>query len=258
MTWTPPAHHPPREAIDESVLSDLREHVSTATAVGHLHQMGLNRMTITGPTSRMSGRKVVGRAVTLQFMPRRDDQIAHLVEEYGEKKTALWHVLDTVEPDDVLVVQAFGHTHTGVIGEMLVNYFMRRGGIGMVIDGCIRDSKLIDELGLPVWACGTTPNFASQTDLFPWDFDVPIVCGGVMVVPGDVVMADDDGIVVVPASHAAEIAKESTSHERWEVFSRERIDAGGSLQRYYPLSDEAQPEYEAWRRERGLHVSDST
>jgi regulator of RNase E activity RraA len=95
-----------------------------------------------------------------------------------------------------------------------------------------------------------TPNFATQAGLLPWAYQVPVACGGVLVLPGDVVVADGDGAVVVPAQLASETARIASAHEEWEVFSRERLDAGGALAKYYPLDEEATVEHEAWRRDR--------
>ncbi len=83
--------------------------------------------------------------------------------------------------------------------------------------------------------------------MWPWDFNVPIGCGGVLVIPGDIIIADDDGAVVVPAKLAPELAKKATEHEEWEVFSRLRLQQGGALKTYYPLSEEGRREYEEWR-----------
>src|SRR5581483_9248517 len=108
---------------------------------------------------------------------------------------------------------------------------------GVVIDGCIRDSAEIKKLGLGLWLRGVTPNFHTQTNIFPFAVNVPVACGGVTVMPGDVIVADDDGAVVVPISLASQLAKKASEH--------------GDLRKYYPLSDEARAEYEAWRKAQG-------
>jgi regulator of RNase E activity RraA len=87
----------------------------------------------------------------------------------------------------------------------------------------------------------------------PFAVNVPIACGGTLVMPGDIVVADDDGAVVVPAALAPEVIAKASEHHEWEEFSRERLAAGGDLRRYYPLTDAARPEYEAWLRERAGH-----
>lgn len=224
--------------------------VSSATASAELHRMGVRQTFIRGPRARRPGARVVGPAVTLQFMPQRDDIANGLAQEHVEKFSALWAVFETVQPGDVLAVQAFGDTHTGCMGEMLITYFTGRGGAGIVVDGCIRDWPHVRaELDVPLWTSGFTPNFASQAGLFPWAYNVPIACGGVMVLPGDIIIADDDGAVAVPIQLAPMLLERALDHEDWEVFSRIKLAEGGSLRRYYPLDEEGQREYEAWRRD---------
>jgi regulator of RNase E activity RraA len=131
---------------------------------------------------------------------------------------------------------------------MLITYCKGRGGLGVVVDGCIRDWPKVRELGLPVWTCGVTPNYASQAGLYPWAYNVPIACGGVLVLPGDIIIADDDGAVLVPAGLALEVLQITLDHEDWEAFSRIKLAEGGALRTYYPLSAEGRAEYEVWRQ----------
>jgi regulator of RNase E activity RraA len=222
--------------------------VSSATAAATMHKMGLRQTFIQGPLPRQPGAKIVGPAVTLQFMPQRDDVASGVAQEHVEKKTALWAVFEAVQPGDILAVQAFGDPYTGCMGDMLMTYFKGRGGVGVVVDGCIRDWPKVRELGVPIWTRGFTPNYASQTHLFPWAYNVPIACSQVLVLPGDIIIADDDGAVVVPARMAELVLEHTTAHEDWEVFSRMKLAAGGSLMKYYPLSEEGQREYEEWRQ----------
>jgi regulator of RNase E activity RraA len=240
-----PVTRPSAELIEQ-----LRD-VSSATAAATLHRMGISQTYIQGPLPRFQGAKVVGPAVTLQFMPQREDVASGLGQEQAEKVSALWDVFDTVEAGDVLVVQAFGDPYTGCMGDMLTTYFKGRGGVGVVVDGSIRDWPKIQTLGVPVWTCGFTPNYASQTHLFPWAYNVPVACSMVLVLPGDIIIADDDGAVVVPAKMASLVAEHTLEHEEWEVFSRIKLLEGGALKRYYPLSDEGWEEYVAWRDANG-------
>ena len=117
-----------------------------------------------------------------------------------------------------------------------------------MIDGCIRDSAEIKKLGLGLWLRGVTPNFHTQTNLMPFAVNVPIACGGVTVVAGDIIVADDDGAVAVPIALAPQLARKASEHVEWEEFSRLKLAEGGDLRKYYPLSAEARVEYEAWRK----------
>jgi regulator of RNase E activity RraA len=223
--------------------------ISGATACAKLHELGIRRTFIEGPAPIAAGQRVVGPALTLQFMPQREDVASGLAQEYVERHSALWAVLEAVAPGDVLVVQAYGSAFTGCLGDMLVRYFKRRGGAGIVVDGRIRDAPRVRALGVPVWCTGYTPHYASQSELFPWAYDVPVAVGGVLCLPGDVVVADDDGAVVVPAGKVDDVVRKAGDHEEWEVFSRQRIDEGARLSDYYPLTPQSRQEYEAWRHQ---------
>ena len=234
---------PPRE------LCDALAKIGTATASSELNLLGLRDPHIRGPRPLKGGRSVAGPALTLQFMPKREDLYGE--GEYKDVEKQLHrHVLYHVERGDMVVVDARADMRSGVFGEMMMTYFKGQGGAGMVIDGCLRDWPNIAKLGVPLWIRGVTPNFHTQTDLMPFAVNGPIACGGVTVIPGDIVVADDDGAVVVPAGLAeAVVAKARKDHE-WEDFSREMLARGGDLRRYYPLSDAARPEYEAWKAQR--------
>ncbi|NUP47232.1 MAG: ribonuclease activity regulator RraA [Catenulispora sp.] len=221
--------------------------VSAATACAKLHQTGITRTFIDGPVPlhRTPDVHVVGGAVTLQFLPQREDVFSGTAQEDAERSTALWRVLETVQPGDVLVVAAHGSHFTGCLGDMLVRYFKLRGGAGIVVDGRVRDAQRIRALGVPVWCTGVTPHYASQTELFPYAFNVPVGVGGTLVTPGDLIVADEDGAVAVPQQYAIAIAEDARSHQDKEAFARERLDAGGRLSDYYPLTGKGMAEYVA-------------
>ncbi len=237
-----PEYTRPAPALIEKLYA-----VSSATASATLHKMGIRQTFIHGPLPRTLGKKVVGPAVTLQFMPQREDIASGVGQENVEKRTALWAVFESVQPGDILTVQAWGDPYTGCMGEMLMTYFKSRGGIGVVVDGCVRDWPNIQPIGVPLWTRGFTPNYASQDWLFPWAYNVPVALSRVLVLPGDIIIADDDGVVMVPAQMAEQVADHTLEHEAWEVFSRIKLAEGGALSKYYPLNDEGWAEYEAWR-----------
>lgn len=246
VVWRLPVRGEDPGAADEDLVRRLSR-ISSATACAKLHAQGIRRTFVAGPRPLTPGTKVAGRAVTLQFMPQREDVASGLGQEYVERSTALWAVLEEIQPGDVLVVQAHGSPYTGCFGDMLVRYFKRKGGAGIVVDGCIRDSPRVGQLGVPIWCTGTTPHYASQAELFPWAYHVPVACGGVLVLPGDLVVADDDGAVVVPRQRAQAVLDAAAEHDAWERFSRQRIDEGAPLRDYYPLTERTRQEYERWR-----------
>jgi regulator of RNase E activity RraA len=241
---TPDIERPPKELIEG--LS----HVSAATAAGELARLGIRSPHILGPVIRTPGMHVCGPALTLQFMPKRED-ISGTGEYVGPERQLHRHVLYHTQPGDIVVVDARGDMTSGVFGEMMLTYFKGRGGIGVVIDGCIRDFPHAKELGLGLWLKGTTPNFHVQTNIFPHAVNVPIACGDCLVMPGDIIIADDDGAVVVPIKLAPELLAKASEHHEWEEFTKLRLSQGGDLRKYYPLTDEARVEYEAWRKEQG-------
>lgn len=245
--WSLPVRGPAIPPLDPDLVAAF-DSVTAATACAKLHQMGITRTFIEGPRSHRPGQRVVGRAVTLQLMPMREDiySDAGVTQEYAERATALWAVLDLIQPGDVLVVQAYGSLRSGVVGEMLAAHLLNRGGLGVVVDGGVRDSAKLAEMGVPLWSRGATPHYASQGELLPWGYHVPVAVGGALVLPGDLVVADDDGAVVVPIGRASEVARSSVRHEAWEDFSRAKLMQGGALRRYYPLDDVGQAEYAAW------------
>jgi regulator of RNase E activity RraA len=230
---------------DPALIAALRG-IGSATASGELRRLGIRSAFINGPVAMTPGASVVGPALTLQFMPKREDlypEAEYVAPERQLHRHALYHA----QAGDIVVVDARADMTSGVFGEMMMTYFRGRGGLGVVIDGCIRDSAAIKKLGLGLWIRGVTPNFHTQTAIFPFAVNVPVACGGVTVFPGDLIIADDDGAVVVPISLAPQLAAKAGAHVEWEEFSRLKLAEGGDLRKYYPLSDAARAEYEQWR-----------
>ena len=232
---------PPKELIES-----LRA-IGSATASGELKRLGIRNAFMQGPVAMTPGASVVGPALTLQFMPKREDLYPD-AEYVSPERQLHRHVLYHAQDGDIVVVDARGDMSSGIFGEMMMTYFRGRKGVGVVIDGCVRDSAEIKKLGLGLWLRGVTPNFHTQTNLFPFAVNVPIACGGVTVMPGDIIVADDDGVVVVPVQLAPQLVKKASEHVEWEEFSRLKLSEGGDLRKYYPLSEEGRAEYEVWRR----------
>ena len=243
MTHTPDIVRP-----DPALVAGF-EGVGSATASAELHRLGVRHTHIAGPTAWTPGRSVVGPALTLQFMPLRED--IYQDDEYGDPEAQLHrHVLYHAQAGDVVVVDARGAMDSGVFGEMMMTYLHGRGGRGVVIDGCLRDWPNVQPIGLGCWIRGVTPNYHTQRDIFPYAVNVPVACGGCYVAPGDLIVADDDGAVVVPIGMAERLLERASKHAEWEEFSRLKLSEGADLRRYYPLSEEARPEYQAWRAAR--------
>ncbi len=232
---------PPRPLVDALAA------IGSATLSSELnHHLGIRDAQIRGPRPLKRGRTVAGPALTLQCMPKREDIYGDA--EYGNPERQLHrHVLYPTQPGDVVVVDARGDLGSGIFGEMMLTFFAGRGGAGVVIDGCIRDSAKAAELDLGIWVKDVTPNYHAQTNIIPFAVNVPIACANVLVFPGDIIVADDDGVVLVPAGLAQQLVEIAGKHVEWEEFARQRLAEGGDLRKYYPLSAEAEEEYQAWR-----------
>ena len=226
-------------------LVDAVREIGSATASSTLAHMGVRNPYMVGPVARSSGKAIAGPALTLQFMPKREDLYGE--DEYSDPEKQLHrHVLYHTQPGDIVVVDARGDMTSGVFGDMMLTYFKGKGGAGVIVDGCLRDYPNIKRLDLGIWVRGFTPNFHTQTNIVPFAVNEPVACGGVLVMPGDIIVADDDGAVVVPVAMAEEMLVHASQHHDWEEFSRERLFGGGDLRRYYPLHNDARPEYQAW------------
>lgn len=241
MTHTPDITRPPK-----SLVEGLAE-IGSATASAELSKMGIRDAHLRGVRSFIPGKALAGPALTLQFMPLREDQ--YNAKEYTNPEAQLHrHVLYHAQPGDFVVVDARGDMGSGVFGEMMLTYFHGKGGAGIVIDGCIRDFPKAKDLGLGMWLKGTTPNYHTQVAIFPYAVNVPVAVCDRLVMPGDIIVADDDGAAVVPIKLAPELLAHASEHAEWEEFARLRLSQGGDLRKYYPLTDAARPEYEAWKK----------
>ena len=221
--------------------------LGAATIAGTLGHMGFRNPHMTGILPQTKGKSICGPALTLQCLPQRPDLFSE--GEYSDPETQLHrHVLYHVQDGDVVVVDARGDMRSGIFGDMMSTYFKGRGGAGIIIDGVMRDRPNVEKLDLALWLKGWSPNYHVQTDIYPCAVNVTIACGGVTVVPGDIIVADDDGAVVVPVSMAAQVIEDGQKHAEWEEFSRMKLMEGAPLQRYYPLHPDANEEYEAWRK----------
>ncbi len=219
---------PPRE------LSDALAKIGTATASSELSLMGIRDPQIRGPLPLKQGKSVAGPALTLQCMPKREDLYG--INEYENPELQLHrHVLYPAQAGDMVIVDARGDMASGIFGEMMLTFFAGRGGAGVVVDGCIRDSAKAKELDLGIWVKGVTPNYHAQTNLIPFAVNVPIACGNVLVMPGDIVVADDDGVVVVPCGVEDEEITRAQDKVRSENEMREWLRQGRTLREAFDL-----------------------
>jgi 5-oxopent-3-ene-1,2,5-tricarboxylate decarboxylase/2-hydroxyhepta-2,4-diene-1,7-dioate isomerase len=216
--------------------------VSTATITSQLRKRGIRDTFMQGLRSTRPGRRLVGRAYTLRYVPQREDITC-------SGPNAQRRAVESIGPGEVLVIEARGELGAATIGDILTLRALKRGAAGVVTDGAIRDSAAIAELDMPTYH--RAPHAAVLGLMHhPLETGVPVSCAGVLVMPGDVLVGDDDGVVVVPAAMADDVARDSLEQEEREQFAFERVKAGESTTGLFPLSQERLPEFEEWRSKR--------
>lgn len=233
-------------AIASRTISTLRT-VTTATIAGLLARRGLRRATIAGVRPIKPGTRMVGEAFTLRYIPAREDLdwTGELDNLTDQQRIAI----ERVGPGQVLTIDGRGDVGSGSFGAILATRMKMRGAAGVVTDGAVRDFVEIGETGLPAFCRAPHPG-ANKFIYHPADFGLPIGCGGVAVFPGDILVGDDDGVVVIPRHLAAELADEGRENELKEEFILTRIKAGASIVGTYPLGEDGLAEYRAWRANR--------
>ena len=184
---------------------------------------------------------MVGTAFTLRYLPLREDLFA----EHGGGHNAQKRAVEEIGPGQVLVIEARGEHNAGTVGDILALRALRRGAAGIVTDGAIRDSAVIAGLDLPVFSAASHPAVLGRRHV-PWATGTEIACANVLVRPGDVLVGDADGVLVIPPELVNEIAQDAVEQERQERFITERVDAGESIVGLYPLGPAWREAYQRW------------
>jgi 2-keto-4-pentenoate hydratase/2-oxohepta-3-ene-1,7-dioic acid hydratase in catechol pathway/regulator of RNase E activity RraA len=227
------------------LTEDLRKKinsVSTATISSVLRKRGLNNVSIDGVTSTRPAARLVGLARTLRFVPNRED----LFETHGGGYNAQKRAFDHLRAGDVLVMEARGERGTGTVGDILALRAQVRGAAGIVTDGGIRDAEAVAALEIPTYHAGAHPAVLGRRHV-PWDTDITIACGGTTVQPGDVIVGDADGVVVIPPSIVAEVTDAAIEQELEERFIAEQVAAGEAVDGLYPMNAQWKTKYTRWR-----------
>jgi regulator of RNase E activity RraA/2-keto-4-pentenoate hydratase/2-oxohepta-3-ene-1,7-dioic acid hydratase in catechol pathway len=220
------------------------DRVSTATLASQLRKRGLNGLTMDGLRSTKPGQRMAGFAKTLRYLPLREDLFAR----YGGGMNAQKQAIEQIRPGEVLVIDARQERAAGTIGDILALRAQARGAAGIVTDGAIRDSARLAELDIPTYHAAVHPAVLGRRHV-PWEWGVTVACAGVTVQPGDLVIGDDDGVVVLPPGLAPEILADAREQERQEEFIAVQVAAGAELDGLYPLGERWRSAYEAWLRE---------
>jgi len=232
------ARQPP--ARDQEVLNGLCE-VSTATLAAQLRKRGLNTFTLDGLRSTRPGQKMAGYARTVRYLPLREDLSAAQGAMNAQKRA-----IEEIRPGEILVIEARGDFTAGTIGDILALRAQVRGAAGIVTDGAIRDSVALAGLQIPVYHAAVHPAVLGRRHI-PWESQVTVACAGVTIQPGDLLVGDADGVVVLPPKIAAGVLAEAREQERQEQFIAGRVAAGESVDGLFPLPESRRAEYQAWR-----------
>ncbi len=228
---------------DATLIAQLQG-VTTATLTTVLLKKGLRNVWIRGAAPLNEGQpRIVGRAFTLRFVPARED-LATPASWSSPISTRA--AIEAMPEGCVTVVDAMGVTDAGIFGDILCARMQKRGVAALVTDGVVRDVAGVKGTGLPVWCSGVAapPSVAGLTFV---NWEEPIGCGGVAVFPGDMIVIDDDGAVLIPADLVAEVTAESVEQERLEGWIMDQVNAGTPLPGLYPANAENKAKYEAFK-----------
>lgn len=219
--------------------------VSIATLSTQLNKRGFKQLYLEGVTPLRPDLRMVGQAVTLRYIPARED--LEYRAEFDNLTNKQRVAVETVGPGDVLVIDARGDVGAGTLGNILATRIKMRGAAGIVTDGAFRDTPAFVALDLPTYARGQHPNI-SFTIHHPVDINVPIACAGVAVLPGDLLVGDAEGVIVVPRAIVDEVARDAWEQEQREEFILSKIEAGSSIIGVYPPNADTLREYEEQRK----------
>ena len=219
--------------------------VDVATLSAQLRKRGYDNVSIDGVRPLRPGSRIVGTALTLRFVPYRKDLFAAHGSGFNAQKQAF----DEVGPGEVIIIEARGDGTAGTLGDILALRAKIRGAAGVITDGGVRDSAAVAEVGLPVYAAGPHPAVLGRRHV-PWEVGATIACGGATVRPGDVIVADDDGALVIPPGLVPEVLEAAEEQEDEEAFIAEMVRRGESVRGLYPPDSEWRRRLDAWREEK--------
>ena len=229
---------------DAQLFEALRQ-ITTATLTTVLLKRGLRKVWMTGAKPLTPDLpRAVGRAFTMRFIPGREDVATPASwSSPGSTRAAI----EDMPPGCIAVIDAMGVKEAGVYGDILCARMAKRGVAALVTDGVMRDARSVVASGLPVWCDGAAaPPSVASLHFVGWQD--PIGCGGVAVFPHDIIVADSDGAVVIPAAMAAEVTETAVEQERLESWIMSEVEKGVPLPGLYPPNEETKARYE---RDRG-------
>ncbi len=228
-------------ALSEQLRAKLLE-APVAGLSQEMRKRGFNNVTIDGVRPTRSGTKLIGTARTLRFVPNREDLFA----SHGGGFNAQKQVFDSVEEGEVIVIEARGERGSGTLGDILALRALQRGAAGVVTDGGVRDYSTVADIALPVFSQGAHPAVLGRKHV-PWDADLTIACGGATVQPGDIIVGDDDGVIVLPPGIAEDVADAALTKETEDAWIADQVKAGHPVDGLFPMNSTWRARYDQER-----------
>jgi regulator of RNase E activity RraA len=228
---------------DAELCAALRQ-VSTATLTSQLLRRGFRNTFLFGLQAQRPDLRMAGRALTLRYVPSRED-LAFSVD-YDNRTNVQRLAVESAGPGQVLVIDARGSLAAASFGHIIATRIAKRGAAGVVTDGPLRDRPSFADLALPSYCAGSHATTSSVAH-HPADMNVPIACAGVLIMPGDLIVGDSEGVVAIPSAIAEEVAGSAREQEEVERFALELVESGQSIVDLYPLAEHRRPEFESWR-----------
>src|SRR5213078_4937911 len=228
-----------------SAAYDVLRRVTTATITTMLLKKGIRHCWLKGAMPLVpGGARIVGPAFTLRFVPVREDLAT---PESWAKPVSTRGAIEEMPEGCIAVADAMGITSAGIFGDILTMRMAKRKVAALVTDGVVRDKAGVLASKLPVWCAGTAAP-ASVNGLTFVGWQEPIGCGGCAVFPGDVIVCDEDGAVVIPQNLVEFVAQAGEEHERMETYIVSEVEKGAKLPGLYPMNEDAKARYAAWKK----------
>lgn len=237
--WGTPAPEPEPAFVLTDAMRERFAGVAVATLSAALRKRGYTDVFVEGVHGNHPGDRFVGTARTLRLIPFRPDLFASHGGGFNAQKRAF----DAVEPGEVIVVEARGERGTGTVGDVLALRAKVRRAAAIVTDGGVRDADAVAAIGIPVFSQGPHPSVLGRKHV-PWETDVTVACGGAAVQPGDVVVGDGDGVLVIPPALVEEVLAEAEAQEAADAWVAQQVAAGAPVDGLFPMNAEWRARYE--------------
>ncbi|MBL8699428.1 MAG: ribonuclease activity regulator RraA [Alphaproteobacteria bacterium] len=234
--------------IDQKTIELIRT-ASTASITGYLYKKhGMRIRAVAGVSPLNAARcRFAGPAFTMRYVPQRED--LNTSTDLGSPTSVVLAATESIARGDVLVLDMLRDASVGALGDVLTTRFIDCGVAGVVADGGMRDVRELRDMSLPIFCAGAAAP-PSPCSLMAIAIQQPIACGGVVVFPGDLIVGDEDGVVVVPAHLARETAEQAAEKEIQDNWTRRLVAGGGGIRGRYPPDAAHLEMYKRWRSDR--------